>query len=71
MADESSDISRKLAILEEIASLISRSHEVQDTLDQICRLVTRQMGYDVCSVYLLDESGKTLVLRATQGLDPK
>ncbi len=71
MADESSDISRKLAILEEIASLISRSHEVQDTLDQICRLVTRQMGYDVCSVYLLDESGKTLILRATQGLDPK
>ena len=70
MSVDHNDIAKKLAILEEIASLISRSHELQDTLDQVCRLVTRQMGCDVCSIYLLDETGENLVLTATEGLDP-
>ncbi|MEW6775705.1 MAG: phosphoenolpyruvate--protein phosphotransferase, partial [Bdellovibrionota bacterium] len=70
MPDEISDSSTKLRILEEIASLISRSHELQDTLDQICKLVTKNMAFDVCSIYLLGDEGDTLILRATHGLDP-
>lgn len=71
MIEDTSDISKKLVILEEIAGLISRSHELQDTLDQICRLVTSKMGFEVCSIYLLDGTRQMLILRATQGLDPK
>lgn len=71
MTIDHSDIAKKLAILEEIAALISRSHELQDTLNHVCRLVTRQMGCDVCSIYLLDETGENLVLTATEGLDPE
>ncbi|MCW5828799.1 MAG: phosphoenolpyruvate--protein phosphotransferase [Deltaproteobacteria bacterium] len=61
--------SKKLALLDKIANLIARSHGVQDILASIVVSVAETMEMDVCSVYLLDESGQYLTLAATRGLD--
>lgn len=57
-----------LRTLEDITSIILHSHDLQDTLDNIVTLVARRMGSDVCSIYLLENDGETLVLKATKGL---
>jgi len=57
-----------LSTIDDITSLILRSHDLQETLDNIVALVSRQMGVEVCSIYLLDDDGVTLTLKATKGL---
>ncbi len=57
-----------LRILEDISALILQSHDMQETLDNIVALIARRMGSDVCSIYLLEDDGETLVLKATKGL---
>ena len=57
-----------LRILEDISSIILHSHDLQDTLDNIVNLVAKRMGSDVCSIYLLEDDGETLTLKATKGL---
>ncbi len=62
--------SKKLALLDKIATLIAKSHGVQDILASVVVSVAETMEMDVCSVYLLDETGNYLTLNATKGLDP-
>lgn len=57
-----------LRTLEDISTIILHSHDLQDTLDNIVTLVARRMGSDVCSIYLLENDGETLTLKATKGL---
>ena len=57
-----------LRTLEDISSIILHSHDLQDTLDNIVALVAKRMGSDVCSIYLLENDGETLILKATKGL---
>ncbi len=57
-----------LRTLEDISSIILHSHDLQDTLDNIVTLVAKRMGSDVCSIYLLEDDGETLTLKATKGL---
>ena len=57
-----------LRILEDISALILHSHDLQDTLNNIVTLIARRMGSDVCSIYLLEDDGETLVLQASKGL---
>jgi phosphotransferase system enzyme I (PtsP) len=57
-----------LRTLEDISALILHSHDLQETLDNIVTLVAKRMASDVCSIYLLEEDGKTLRLHATRGL---
>src|SRR5512133_3766980 len=57
-----------LRTLEDISTLILHSHDMQETLDNIVALVSRRMGSDVCSIYLLDDDGETLRLHSTKGL---
>lgn len=57
-----------LRTLEDISSIILHSHDLQETLDNIVALIARRMGTDVCSIYLLNDDGEILVLRATKGL---
>jgi phosphotransferase system enzyme I (PtsP) len=57
-----------LRTLEDISSIILHSHDLQETLDNIVTLVAKRMGSDVCSIYLLEKDGETLVLKATKGL---
>lgn len=57
-----------LRTLEDISSIILHSHDLQETLDNIVTIVAKRMRTDVCSIYLLDKDGETLVLKATKGL---
>lgn len=66
---KNSDQKLGLHTLQDISSLILRSHDLDETIDNIVQLVADRAKSDVCSLYLLDEDQKTLVLRATQGLD--
>ena len=57
-----------LRTLEDISTLILHSHDLQETLDNIVNLVSKRMGSDVCSIYLLENDGETLTLKASKGL---
>ena len=58
-----------LTILEDISALISRSQDLQETLESIVTTVRDRMETEVCSLYILDQQRKRLTLRATMGLD--
>ncbi|MGE5852890.1 MAG: phosphoenolpyruvate--protein phosphotransferase [Deltaproteobacteria bacterium] len=60
-----------LDILEDISTLISHSHDLQETLDRIVATVADRMQTEVCSIYILDRKTNRLTLRATMGLDPE
>ena len=66
-------ISRKvhphLTILEDISTLISHSHDLEETLNQIAAIVAARMGTEVCSIYIFDQHTSRLTLCATEGLD--
>lgn len=57
-----------LRTLEDISSIILHSHDLHETLDNITTIVAKRMNSDVCSIYLLEDDGETLVLKATKGL---
>jgi len=52
-----------------LSFVIQRSHSLAEILDNAVQLVAREMGTDVCSIYLLDSRDHRLRLMATQGLD--
>ncbi len=55
-------------LLRDVGRLLARSHELQETLENLVRLVARWMRVGCCSIYLLEDEGSELVLRATRGL---
>jgi phosphotransferase system enzyme I (PtsP) len=57
-----------ITTLEDISALILQSHDLDETLRNIVSLVSRRMGTEVCTLYLLDEDQQTLRLRASKGL---
>ncbi len=57
-----------LRTLEDISSVILHSHDLRETLDNIVAIVAKRMKTDVCSIYLLEKDGETLMLKATKGL---
>lgn len=57
-----------LRTLEDISSIILHSHDLQETLDNVVTIVAKRMKTDVCSIYLLEKDGETLMLKATKGL---
>ena len=57
-----------LRTLEDINAIILHSHDLMETLDNIVSLVAKRMRSDVCSIYLLEDDGETLTLKATRGL---
>lgn len=57
-----------LRTLEDISSIILHSHDLQETLNNIVTIVAKRMKTDVCSIYLLESDGKTLILKASKGL---
>lgn len=54
----------------DLALRLADSADVPAFLDGIVTLVADRLGADVCSIYLCDEGGEELVLRATRGLAP-
>ena len=60
-----------LDIIENISTLISHSHDLQETLDSIVATVADRTQTEVCSIYILDRKKDRLTLCATMGLDPE
>ena len=60
-----------LGILADISTLISRSHDLQETLDRLVATVAERMQTEVCSLYIFDAKKNRLTLCATMGLDPE
>jgi phosphotransferase system, enzyme I, PtsP len=60
-----------VTILEDISTLIHQSHDLDDTLKNIVTLVSKRMGTEVCSIYLLEDDQETLRLCASKGLSRK
>jgi signal transduction protein with GAF and PtsI domain len=58
----------QLSALREIGRAINAAWELDATLDLITRRSAGVMGMDSCSIYLLDDDGRRLVLGATTGL---
>src|SRR4029453_14410838 len=54
--------------LSNIARILQKSQPSENPLAHITGMVREQLGVDVCSLYLLQD--KTLILVATDGLDP-
>lgn len=60
----------RISILADVAEIVSRSHDLQETLANVTDLVAKRLDADVCSIYLIDTEPETLTLMASIGLDP-
>ncbi len=60
---------RELGFLQRLAQAAASAQRPDDLVDLIIRETTSAMGTDVCSVYLLEADGSTLLLTATNGLN--
>ncbi len=58
-----------LSTLQDISALILQSHDLDETISNIVNLVAERAHSEVCSLYLLEADGDTLLLRASRGLD--
>ncbi len=56
-------------MIADVAGIVSRSHDLRETLDNVVDLVAKRLDADVCSVYLTAADRRTLTLSATVGLD--
>lgn len=61
---------QKLNILFEITKLVSSLLHLQDVLDTIVELITKEFRLDACSIRLLDDDG-TLRIRSHKGLSSR
>ena len=57
------------ALIADIAGIVTRSHDLKQTLDNVTDLVAKRLDADVCSVYLTSADRSALTLSATMGLD--
>jgi phosphotransferase system enzyme I (PtsP) len=55
-------------VLADVAGIVSRSHDLGETLGNVVDLVAKRLDADVCSVYLRGSDLRQLVLAATVGL---
>jgi phosphotransferase system enzyme I (PtsP) len=60
----------RISILSDVAEIVSRSHDLQETLANVTDLVAKRLDADVCSIYLIDTDPEMLTLMSTIGLDP-
>jgi len=63
-------ITDRITLLADVAEIVSRSHDLQETLANVTDLVAKRLDADVCSIYLADAQLENLTLSATIGLDP-
>ena len=60
----------RISILSDVAEIVSRSHDLQETLANVTDLAAKRLDADVCSIYLIDTDPETLTLMSSIGLDP-
>ena len=70
MAIVNRDHAKLICDIGELAAIITDASDLDAMLRKIVDTAARHMEADVCSVYLYDEAGQELVLRATHGLLP-
>ncbi|HKJ85111.1 MAG TPA: phosphoenolpyruvate--protein phosphotransferase [Spirochaetia bacterium] len=56
--------------ISELSSLFEKKTNIDGFLQDVVDRIAEHMQSDVCSIYLLDETTGSLMLRATRGLDP-
>jgi len=59
------------ALFSDVAAIVSRSRDLDETLGNTVELVAKRLGADACSVYLMDPDLQHLSLAATRGLAPE
>jgi phosphotransferase system enzyme I (PtsP) len=59
----------RITLLADVAEIVSRSHDLEETLANVIDHVAKRFDADVCSIYLTGTDLKHLTLRATRGLD--
>jgi phosphotransferase system enzyme I (PtsP) len=60
--------SDRVTLLADVAGIVSRSHDLAETLGNVVDRVAKRLDADVCSVYLTEPDGRHVTLRATKGL---
>ena len=63
-------ISDRVSLLADVAEIVSRSHDLEETLANVTELVSKRLDADVCSIYTVDTARQHLTLSSTIGLDP-
>ena len=59
---------RHLSLLTETIEAVNSTLDLQEVLDLVAHKVAEALEADACFVYLYDESGDELILRATHGI---
>jgi phosphotransferase system enzyme I (PtsP) len=59
----------RVTLLSDVAGIVSRSHDLGETLANVVDLVAKRLDADVCSIYLTDTDLEHLTLQATIGLE--
>jgi phosphotransferase system enzyme I (PtsP) len=67
-AAEGTPIPDRVTLLADVAEVVARSHDLDETLSNVVDLVAKRLDADVCSLYLTGSDLNLLVLRATVGL---
>jgi len=62
--------STQMRAVGQITVALAAAWKLEDTLDAITRITSPVLSVDSCSIYLQEEGGKRLVLKATTGLSP-
>lgn len=68
-ADLESPISDRVSILADVAEIVTRSHDLPETLANVTDLVAKRLDADVCSIYMVDPDQRELTLASTIGLE--
>lgn len=62
-------ITDRISLLADVAEIVSRSHDLAQTLANVTALVVKRLDADVCSIYTIDAEQQKLILASTIGLD--
>ena len=62
-------IADRISLLADVAEIVSRSHDLEETLANVTELVAKRLDADVCSIYTIDAEQQKLILASTIGLD--
>ncbi|CAM9273866.1 unnamed protein product, partial [Discosporangium mesarthrocarpum] len=62
-------IADRVSILADVAEVVTRSHDLEETLANVTDLVSKRLDADVCSIYTVDPEMNSLSLASTMGLE--
>ena len=55
----------RVTLLADVAEIVSRSHDLNETLGNVVDLVAKRLDADACSIYLIEADMRKLTLSAT------